>query len=234
MTDWWLNGGILPADCIGAYQAIGAASYAASLVNLANPGTYDLTAPVGTPVWNTTDGWIGGGIAVDTHLETGINPHHDWSVIVRVALTNDGDYYYFNGLIFTTGAGANFGLAVSVYAGLNTVTYVENKSDYDSSGSAQYSSMVSTAIYGLVAGNFYIDDSIHETVTPGYHEVSGNLLLMKQNAYFDGTYQAAAIYNRTLSDSEYLDIWAAISGLPGNPIDYLPIHVAGSNIYVIP
>jgi hypothetical protein len=37
-----------------------------------------------------------------------------------------------------------------------------------------------------------------------------------------------------LSIGEYLDIWAAISGLPGAPIGYLSNHVAGTNIYVIP
>ena len=29
MADWWLSGGIDPADCVAAYQAIGAESYAA-------------------------------------------------------------------------------------------------------------------------------------------------------------------------------------------------------------
>ncbi len=38
---WWLAGGIPAENCIAAYQPKGAASYAASKVNLANPGTYD-------------------------------------------------------------------------------------------------------------------------------------------------------------------------------------------------
>ncbi len=41
---------------VAAYQAKGAASLAASYVNLANPGTYDLTSG-SDPSWNTATGW---------------------------------------------------------------------------------------------------------------------------------------------------------------------------------
>jgi len=40
---WWLSGGIAAANCVAAYQPKGAASLEASYVNLANPGTYNLT-----------------------------------------------------------------------------------------------------------------------------------------------------------------------------------------------
>lgn len=53
---WWLSGGIAPANCIAAYQAKGAASYAGSKSNLANPGTYDLTEG-SAPGWDATNGW---------------------------------------------------------------------------------------------------------------------------------------------------------------------------------
>lgn len=58
------------ATCVAAWQAEGAASYAASLVNLANPGTYDLTA-VGSPAWNASDGWSGGA---GDYFTTGYTP----------------------------------------------------------------------------------------------------------------------------------------------------------------
>lgn len=56
-TAWWLAGGIDSANVVAAYQAIGAESYAASLVNLANPGTYDLTDGANYPTWNAETGW---------------------------------------------------------------------------------------------------------------------------------------------------------------------------------
>lgn len=55
---WWEVAG---KTCVAAYQPKGAASYAASLVNLANPGTYDATEGV-APDWATGTGWSFNGI----------------------------------------------------------------------------------------------------------------------------------------------------------------------------
>jgi hypothetical protein len=54
---WWLSGSIPAANCIAAYQPKGAASYAASKVNLANPGTYNATDGAAFPSWDTAVGW---------------------------------------------------------------------------------------------------------------------------------------------------------------------------------
>lgn len=83
---WYLSGGIDASNCIGAYQAKGAADLAASYVNLANPGTYNLTAG-GTTVWDTDTGWT-----FDTganYLKTGITAAGDgtWTAIVRFTTT---------------------------------------------------------------------------------------------------------------------------------------------------
>lgn len=59
VTPWYLSGGVDPSDCIAAYQAKGAESYAASKVNLANPGIHDLTDNNTVP-WDSTDGWKSG------------------------------------------------------------------------------------------------------------------------------------------------------------------------------
>lgn len=53
---WYLAGGVSAANCIAAYQPIGAADYAASKVNLANPGTYDLIPLNGNVDWDSTNG----------------------------------------------------------------------------------------------------------------------------------------------------------------------------------
>ena len=55
-STWWDLGGTI-TSCVAAYQPKGAADLAASYVNLANPGTYDL-APDGSPSFNTNDGII--------------------------------------------------------------------------------------------------------------------------------------------------------------------------------
>ena len=57
VADWWLSGGIAAANCIVAYQPKGAADYATSKVNLANPGTLNLTDPTNYPAWSASNGW---------------------------------------------------------------------------------------------------------------------------------------------------------------------------------
>ena len=55
---WWLVPG---KTCVAAYQPKGAASYAASKINLANPGTYNATEGV-APAWAAGTGWTFNGI----------------------------------------------------------------------------------------------------------------------------------------------------------------------------
>ena len=81
VTAWYLSGGI--ASAVTAYTLKGAASQAASYVNLANPGTYDL-APGVAPTWDTTNGLIFNG--TNQYLTTGIVPDISgpaWSYFAR-------------------------------------------------------------------------------------------------------------------------------------------------------
>jgi hypothetical protein len=84
---WWLSGGIAAANCIAAYQPKGAADYAASLVNLANTGTYNATG-FNTPGWNATDGWILVGYSPFKYMRTGITSFTTgWSIVARLKST---------------------------------------------------------------------------------------------------------------------------------------------------
>ena len=80
---WYLQGGISAENCIAAYKPIGAASLAASYINLANPGTYDLTAPTSAPTFNPAVGWTFNGTT--QYLATGITPtnHTLYSILLR-------------------------------------------------------------------------------------------------------------------------------------------------------
>lgn len=74
---WWMAAGVTP---VAAYGAKGAASLAASYVNLANPGTYD-AAPGVAPTWDAVGGWTFNGTT--QYLTTGVVPASGWSMIVR-------------------------------------------------------------------------------------------------------------------------------------------------------
>jgi len=77
--NWWEVTG---QTCVAAYQAIGAASLEASYVNLAQPGTYDLTVPNTAPAFNTATGWTFG---TNKYLATGIGPASTqyWTLLLR-------------------------------------------------------------------------------------------------------------------------------------------------------
>ena len=79
-TPWYLAGGVSAANCIAAYQPIGAASYASSKVNLANPGTYDAVEGV-APDWDAANGWRFNG--TNDYLNSGIVHTKDYTALAR-------------------------------------------------------------------------------------------------------------------------------------------------------
>lgn len=102
---WWLTGGIPAANCIAAYQAKGAASYAASKINLANPGTYNATDGVAYPTWNTSTGWSFVAASLQ-YLITGVAPASGWSAIIRIAnYTKTNGVFAFGGYNTTDSQG---------------------------------------------------------------------------------------------------------------------------------
>lgn len=110
VTPWYLSGGIAPANCVAAYQAKGAASYAVSKSNLANPGTYDL-AEGSAPSWSTASGWTFNG--VNNYLKTGIMPtrNQTWSMAIRYSgetWTSSGEWETLVGSFSDTGGNSGF------------------------------------------------------------------------------------------------------------------------------
>lgn len=79
-AQWWLSGGVSAANVIAVYQPIGAASLAASYTNLANPGTYDATAPGVAPNWTAADGWIFTGTQ---HVRQPITFQQGYTFLIR-------------------------------------------------------------------------------------------------------------------------------------------------------
>jgi hypothetical protein len=81
-TNWWEAGGATGA--VAVYQPKGAADYTASLVNLANPGTYNGTT-TSAPSWAASTGWTFDGST--NHIATGVTPTNNqtWSLIVSAS-----------------------------------------------------------------------------------------------------------------------------------------------------
>jgi len=86
---WWKVAG---KTCAAAYQPKGAASYAASKINLANPGTYDATEGT-APSWDAGNGWKFDHTNSE-YLNTGVVPNNDWTMIAQFSdhIAGIGDY----------------------------------------------------------------------------------------------------------------------------------------------
>ncbi len=103
-------------DIVAVYQPKGAASLAASYVNLVNPGTYDATVASGTPNWSGGDGWIGNSCALSTGYTP---PNNNVTVIMKFANAVAGTRAFI---------GVISGLEIYIYANLaaNQVRYRSN------------------------------------------------------------------------------------------------------------
>jgi hypothetical protein len=76
-------------DLVAVYQPKGAASLAASYVNLVNPGTYN-AAPGTAPTFAEATGWTFAAASTQ-YLTTGIVPASGWSMLVRFSgVSNNG------------------------------------------------------------------------------------------------------------------------------------------------
>lgn len=90
---WWnLDGAI--TSCVAAYQPMGAADYAASKVNLLNPGTYNLSDGAAYPDWASATGWTFEKDKSE-YLDTGITIVGGYTIIARFANATDGSVVGF-------------------------------------------------------------------------------------------------------------------------------------------
>lgn len=208
-TNWWLAGGIDPADCEAAYRAVGAASYAASKVNLNNPGYKDLVDTGHAPTW-TVQGWQFDGIA--QYLDTMITNHTDeWSLLVRY---NDQNWPTKNMSAFLIGAheyGDRLGISIFNDNDTKIVNRYEYAGDDLVGGNAYF--------YGVRVLTNHIGYSQGERETPtaynylnpsfwnGYGTQSiaigcQNLVDDSPYNFWKGKIEAAAIYKRVLTPTE--------------------------------
>lgn len=203
----WYSGAVV------AYQPKGAASLAASYVNLANPGTYD-AVPGTAPTWNAMNGWsfvtasaqyLLTGYTVSTNAltvlirgsftkATGTNRwmfsagNTNATVVFGIRTQNENSIQFWNGTNFTN---------VSVSPGTNPETGVFCVAGFD--------------IYrgGVDIGNIASNSS-----TPNTQLVIGALLFgAGYIQHTTGTVQALAVYNSVLSAGQIATVSAAMAAL---------------------
>jgi len=203
---WWLQGSINAANCIAAYQPIGAASLAASYTNLANPGTYD-AAPGTAPTFDTATGWTFNGTT--QYLDTGVALANAQarSVIIRFS---DGPTSTWSSLI---------GALEQVGKGLIIVS--STASEYYNDNQRTIAGAPATAAIRAIAGNQgYISAAPHgATIAFTGGGTPRNLHIARLNNGASGTnyaavkIQALAIYDATLTEDQIALITRAMAAL---------------------
>lgn len=204
---WWLSGGIAAANCIAAYQPKGAASYAVSKVNLAQPGTYDATDHTSYPTWNATDGWI----FSTQYLLTGINPSSLTlkSMIIRFSGGATSGYISLMG---SANGGLRF-MLLNAYNGAHAY-------GFGNGGLLATGAALASGVMAFSTVNCYLNGSGDGTITytnaslPSVNIIIGG---RNNNGTFDlpyiGKIQALAIYTSELSAGNVSALTTAMNAL---------------------
>lgn len=208
---WWTVAGV---TCRAAYQPKGAASLAASYVNLANPGTND-AAPGVAPTFDAATGWTFNGST--QWLTSGISPASTaWSLLVQysgVTATNDSvPCGYYKG---TAPTGAFMVLIAKS-------TSVSNMWAYNGgifpNGIANAPRMLA-GNYGFAGKTPYRNGSAEGNVIPAGTGTIGALYIGARNnggvtdSFLNGSIQALAIYSATLTGPQVATVAAAMAAL---------------------
>jgi len=199
---WWnLDGLITPANCKVAYQPKGAASYAASKVNLANPGNYD--AAEGTaPSWATGTGWTGNGTDQELYVPT-LQPlgSDDWSFIIKINVDGGFASDRYPCCLYQTTSNM-FGTYIN--GGMRVCN-----GNYHVVGAA-----VSCVAGAAGLKNYYNGNYINDGAEAWCTDLQRMYLLSRKGAnYFDGTIEAFALYDIVLTGGQMAALTTAMNAL---------------------
>lgn len=187
---WWdLNGTI--TSCIAAYQPKGAASYAASLVNLTGNTDYDATETT-QPGWDATNGWTNYDAAAN--LDTGVVfDSVDMSMIVRYA-----NFDYTKSSQYPTIVGVN------VWRKKFTMVVYNQPRIYYSWGDASITKwdVGASAVVAMTQKIGYYNGSVVGTCSPTYEGISNTTIRIfnGEDAYL--SILAFAIYDSVLTSTQ--------------------------------
>lgn len=214
VAPWWKVAG---KTCVAAYQPKGAASLAASYVNLANPGTYD-AAPGAAPTL-TADGWSFDG--TQYLVVAGLVQNRPLTMLVSASQSSsDG-----GGLLWTADNTKNTGVAIGIGTTFDTA---DNVVSALSATIAWLSSTSTVNIAGFVIG-IALGNGANNVSAPYVLYLDGNPVKSGNVAVFDtatdfniaaieargvsATIKSVVIYSSTLTAGEVATVSAAMAAL---------------------
>lgn len=211
---WWLSGGIAAANCVAAYQPKGAADYAASLVNLANSGTYDAANGTAYPTWDGTSGWKFAS-ASSQYLTTGVVPlgNQTWSAVVRFSnnSTNYGSLFGCRDVpancSFYIAPLYAFNKRAYGYGGYNTPLIIAGNK--------------ASGVIGIAGNTGFVDGSTEAGTITATGSAGMPTIIIGGNKYSNGEYkdfstayiQAIAFYNAIITTDQITALTTAMAAL---------------------
>lgn len=204
-TPWYLVAGVTP---IAAYQPKGAASLAASYINLINPGTYN-AAPGVAPTFNTATGWTFNGTT--QYLNSGVVHGQNWTIIAQFSGASDSA-----SVMCGAQDAGDTALSVSPYFNL----FGANRAFYGNGGVIAVST-------GLASGNLcsagnqgYKNGVAHGAAIPAWSGVNTRSVYMgaynntgTADFFMAVTIIALALYNSALNATQVATTAAAMAAL---------------------
>lgn len=200
----WYRAGGAPAP-IAAYQPKGAASLAASYVNLANPGTYD-AAPGTAPTHAAATGWTFGGLQ---YLTTGVVPASGFSALCRFSNATGSSSHAPFGVSFSAGN-------QRFYVRVREATY--RRYAYGTSNLLVAGSLTS-GVVALAGNNAYLDGVSDGTVVSSWTNTAIPLTIGAENtgstrqSWYWGYVFAFVAYTATLTAPQVAAVSAAMAAL---------------------
>ena len=201
---WWLSGGA-PTP-VAVYQPKGAASLAASYVNLVTPGMYD-AAPGTAPTWASATGWQFNRANMQ-YLMTGVVPSSNYSILVRFSNRSNENYQGLAGCGFGSNGERFFvGFENTVYG----IAYGYG------TGYSLRGPNITEGVLGLAGKQPYRNGSADGAEITGILNTSRQIYIGAGNgtvtSYSSVKIQAASIYSAILSSSEVLAVSTAMAAL---------------------
>ncbi len=194
VTPWYLSGGIAGANCIGAYQAKGAASYAASKVNLNNPGTNDLSDGAAFPTWAADTGWT--FVAASSQyltIASAIATVVPLSMVCRFNADDANTYYILMSICHYDGQD-KFALSIAGHVAGDPIQAVSTE---NATSKAAVTSTGFTASTPYTAAGIFTNNSSRSAYIDGGSK--GNEITLNTPSGLDRTYIGAYALNGGLS-----------------------------------
>lgn len=193
-VNWWEAGGA-PTP-VAVYQPKGAASQAASYVNLANPGTYDAALGV-APSWASGTGWVFSGTE---YLLTGVPAGAGMTLVAR-----------FSGVMAPTawrpvlGDQSAFPRLVLWPSGSGCT--------YDAGGTLSVNPYLAAGVLAVAGQQGYRDGVADGGTIATATGTWGTIRIGMVDGYgagFVGNVQLVAVYSDTLDATEMADLYTAM------------------------